>query len=233
MKKANGSSWMTRDQFKRWWPFFLVIVLLPIGLIVKMSQLQDMSMIVLVAVTMFYAISTERQAQASIKMAEEMREQRLAMSRPIIIMRPVHEELPETEGDNIVTIGSGYFSHFSICNVGNGPAIEVEASLLNSEKDYFEAVRETYLRAGEERDFRKSDSSLAERPDANYYLLCEYKDIPSGFSDQKIYQTWLPFKLVKTGQQGKFYVAPGELIYKLDVPTSERIGAFPTTEKPK
>jgi len=47
---------------------------------------QIILMIGLVAITAAYASSAEKQAKASVKMAEEMREQRLNMDKPIIVL---------------------------------------------------------------------------------------------------------------------------------------------------
>ena len=65
-----------------------------------------------------------------------------------------------------------------------------------------------------------------------YYLVCEYRGTPSYAIEQKWYQTRLPFEVVKSGEEYKIWVKPGELEFK-EVYESGRINAFPRKEKPK
>ncbi len=180
----------------------------------------------LVVVTMLYAYSSMETADASVKMAEEMREQRVMASRPVIIQKSVHEK-DIWEGST-----KDYFSHFEISNVGNGPAIEVESSLTVNKRDYSQSIRQTYL--------RKDDPPIKFRPygienleeNRTYYLVCEYQSILSSSPRKMWYQTWLPFKPSKSSEKGKIYVAAGELEFK-EVPEEERIDAFRSRSKPK
>ncbi len=192
--------------------------------------IQAISMLVLVIATGIYAWrthvmskATKEQADASIKMAEEMREQGVMSSRPLIIQKAVVET--ETE---LRTFGSKeWFSYFEVYNAGNGPAIEVEISLLNKEKTPIHSQRKTFLRAGEPPIQFSSHPIYPEEP--TFYLVCEYQSI---FSRETWYQTWLPFEAVEASEDEKIYVRPGELEFK-EVSERERIDAFGSRRKPK
>ncbi len=201
--------------------------------------IQAVSMVILVVVTGIYAWRThviskanKKQADASVEMAEEMREQRVMASRPVIIQKAV----PETM--NNVTLD--YFSHFEVYNAGNGPAVELEISLLNKEKSQISAHRETFLRAGESQIPQICPNpirpampfDLANLDESNYYIVCEYQGILSHFSKQTWYQTWLPFEQIKAGKEGNIYVKPGELEFR-EVAEKDRIDAFGSRSKPK
>ncbi len=136
-------------------PILIVVLGLPaliifgfVDLSAKIDLGQVMEIIifaVLVVVTTIYAERTSSIAKAAKKQAEEMREQRIMASRPVIIQRAVVET--ETE---LATFGSkDWFSYFEVYNAGNGPAIEVEISLLNKEKTPIHSQRKTFLRADE------------------------------------------------------------------------------------
>ena len=175
-----------------------------------------------------FAISnaTKKQADASVKMAEETREQRVMASRPVIIQKAVVET--ETE---LATFGSkDWFSYFEVYNAGNGPAIEVEISLLNKEKTPIHSQRETFLRADEPPIQFSSHPIYPEEP--TFYLVSEYQGIFSHGSQPTWYQTWLPFEAVEASEDGKIYVKAGELEFK-EVSEEERIDAFSSRSKPK
>jgi len=177
----------------------------------------------LIVVTMFYAYysmetanAAREQADASLKIAEETREQRIMASRPVIIQKAVVET--ETE---FATFGSkDWFSYFEVYNAGNGPAIEVEISLLNNEKTPIHSQRETFLRADEPPIQFYSHPIYPEKP--TFYLVCEYQSI---LSRETWYQTWLPFEAVEASEEEKIYVKPGKLEFK-EVTEKERINAF-------
>ena len=175
-----------------------------------------------------FAISnaTKKQADASVKMAEETREQRVMASRPVIIQKAVVET--ETE---LATFGSkDWFSYFEVYNAGNGPAIEVEISLLNKEKTPIHSQRETFLRADEPPIQFSSHPIYPEEP--TFYLVSEYQGIFSHGLQPTWYQTWLPFEAVEASEDGKIYVKAGELEFK-EVSEEERIDAFSSRSKPK
>ena len=191
------------------------------------NMLQILLMFGLVAVTTFYAWSASRQADASVKMAEEMKEQRIMASRPVIIQRAVLE----TESRFRTHDSLDWFSHFEVYNAGNGPAIEVEISLLNKEKTRIYSHRKSFLRAGETPiEFSPTDLASLER--STFYLVAEYQSVFSHGSQPTWYQTWLPFETVEGDKRGKIYVKTGELEFK-EVSENDRLDAFSSRSKPK
>jgi hypothetical protein len=188
-------------------------------------------MVVLVGVTIFYAYqakkasgSAKASADASVKMAEEMREQRIISSRPVIIQKAVPAKY---------IVERDMSDAFEIYNAGNGPAIELEISLLNlnKEKPPLDKHRESFLRAGDSIKFYPSKS--VEFKESIYYVVCEYQGILSRGSKQTCYQTWLPFEIKKSGKGSKVYGEAGELRFEDGVTESERIDAFGSRGKPK
>jgi hypothetical protein len=187
---------------------------------------QIILMLGLVIVTALYASSTEKQADASVKMAEEMREQRIMTSQPIIVQKAVHEK-DIWEGST-----KDYFSHFEISNLGNSPAIELEISLLDNEKNCSQSIRQTYL--------RNDDLPIKFRPyniensdeTKTYYLVSEYQNIFSYGLQKPLYQTRLPFTISKSSEEGKIYMIAGKLEFK-EITDKERIDAFGSRSKPK
>lgn len=180
----------------------------------------------LVVVTGVYALSTARQADASVKMAEEMREQRIMTSQPRLIQKSVHEK-DIWEGST-----KDYFSHFEISNVGNIPAIEVESSLMDSEGNRSHSIRQTFLTNNDPPiKFRPSNITNLEET-KTYYIVCEYQNIFSHGLKNPLYQTRLPFKISKSGEEGKIYMVAGELEFE-EASEEERIDAFSRRSKPK
>jgi len=189
------------------------------------------------------AQATKEQADASVKMAEEMREQRVMASRPVIIQRAVYKEGTFTDLGiqriGIEKTSAYFFSHFEVYNAGNGPAIEVEISLLNKEKILIAneemkpiSWRESFLRASDPAiKFRPPNIANLEES-ITYYLVCEYQSILSQGTRKTWYQTWLPFETVEASKEGKIYVKPGELEF-YEVSEKERIDAFGSRSKPK
>jgi len=170
--------------------------------------------------------ATKKQADASMKMAEEMREQRIMASRPVIIQKAVVGT--DTE---FATFGSkDWFSYFEVYNAGNGPAIEVGISLLNKEKTPIHSQRETFLRADEPPIQFSSHPIYPEEP--TFYLVSEYQGVSSYRPQPTWYQTWLPFEAVEATKEDKIYVKPGELEFK-EVNEKDRIDAFGSGRKPK
>ena len=186
------------------------------------------------------AAATRQQADASVKMAEEMREQRVMASRPVIIQKAVYKESGLTD-EEIQWIGIersawSYFSHFEVFNAGNGPAIEVEISLLNKEKilivnEEMKPIswRESFLRASDPPiKFRPSNIANLEES-ITYYLVCEYQSI---LSRETWYQTWLAFEPAKSSKEDEIFIVAGELEFK-EVNEKERIDAFGNGSKPQ
>jgi len=184
--------------------------------------IQVLLMGLLVVITGIYAWrthviskATKEQANASVKMAEEMREQRIMASRPVIIQKAVHEQRADA-----LARPAEAFSHFEIYNAGNGPAIEVEVSLLNEQKEPVNAQRETFLRVGETpMKFYTTFSPIPEN--STFYIVSEYQGISSYSTKPTWYQTWLPCKLSITGK-----VISGKLELHDDVSEENRIGIF-------
>jgi len=180
----------------------------------------------LVMVTVLYALVAFRQANANVKMVEEMREQRIISSRPVLIQKAVVET--ETK---LRTFGSlDWFSHFEIYNAGNGPAIEVVISLLDRGKTPIHSERKSFLRSGES-PIVFSPTELTNLEKSTYYLVTEYKSVLAGASQPTWYQTRLPFETINASREGKIYVKPGELEFK-EVLENERIDVF-SEGKPK
>jgi len=173
---------------------------------------QIMLVIGLVAVTGVYALFTARQANASEKMAEEMREQRIMSSRPVIIQKAIHEGEKKVRAIED-SFDHDYFSHFEIYNAGNSPAIELELLLLDKDKKLLIKQRETFLRTGDAiKDFYPT--VLGEHVNSDCYLLCRYQSIQSIGTKPSWYQTWLPFKPVKSQNKDYIYVQSGELEFE-------------------
>ena len=181
---------------------------------------QAVSMIVLVIVTGIYAWRTHVISKATKEQAEEMKEQRIMTSRPVIIQRAVYKEGTWTD-EEIQFIGieksaGYYFSHFEVYNAGNGPAIEVEISLLNKEKilivnEEMKPIswRDSFLRARES-PIKFYSSELANLEESAFYLVTEYRSISPLGAEKIWYQTLLPFKTVKASKEGEIYVQDGE-----------------------
>ena len=183
---------------------------------------------VLVIVTAFYAWEARNQALASAQTVEEMKKQTVMQSRPMIIQKVVQRNVIQAFGttDDKPVVNSKIFSHFQILNVGNGPAIELEVSLTDKDKNPIYSHRETYLKPSEEIKF--GDVQLFNRKDSKFYLLCQYRPVLSLNADKMWLQTWLPLEVTK-GSPEQYYVAPGELTF-CELKEKDRINPF--TNKP-
>ncbi len=214
-------------------PAFTVGFLLCVYLVLNAREMspadfgQTILTLALVLVTGFYALSAYKQANVSAKMAEEMREQRIMESRPVIIQKAV----VETEAKFAAFGSREWFSYFEVYNAGNGPAIEVEISLMNKEQTPIHSHRETFLRAGDP-PIEFTPSELIDLEKSIFYLVCEYQGILSRGIQTTWYQTWLPFETIESSTEAKFYVKPGELEFK-EVQERERIDVFGSRRKPR
>jgi hypothetical protein len=199
------------------------------SIMVPPEVIDTIILFILASATIFYAIrtsdiaeATKQQAAASVRMAEEIREQRITTSRPVMIQKAMPTIIDGTTTD--------VFSHFEVYNAGNGPAIELQVSLLDKEKRPLRALRETSVKAGESpirpSAFRPAvPFELADLPESTYYIVCEYQSIFSRLSKKQTwYQTWLPFQRCKSSQGG-VRVEPGELEFG-EIHENERIDAF-------
>lgn len=227
-EKTKAQSHIDRwlHQLRRWWPFLLALVLLAVALYRIPTRFEQLALFALVAVTMAYAISAHEQAEASKRMTEEMKEQRLAALQPIIIQKAEYKAGDLHSGDE--ELPSNYFSHFVVWNAGNGPAIEVQISLFDGQESHLVSYRETFMRPGEQREF---PFNLVSRPEGKHYLVCDYRRIFSATGHESWDQTWLPFELVKASKKGEVYVRPDELEFRFNIPKGKIIGAF--RSKPK
>lgn len=211
-----------------------VIILIFFNHINVAQGVQILLTFTLVCVTAVYvrrtaeiAGATKEQANASLKMVGEMREQRIIESRPIIIQKSVVET--ETE---FRSFGSkDWFSYFEIYNAGNGPAIELEISLMNNDKTPLHSQRKSYLRTGDT-PIKFELKELSEFEESTFYLISEYKSIISTTHQPTWYQTWLPFKTSKASEGGRIYIIPGELEFR-EVTEKDRIDVFSSRSKPK
>ncbi len=159
---------------------------------------QIILMLGLVIVTALYASS-------SVKMAEEMKEQRIMSSRPVIIQKAVPLRFIDED--------TGPSDNFHIYNAGNGPAIGLEILLLDKDKKLLIKQRETFLRTGDAiKDFYPT--VLGEHVNSDCYLLCRYQSIQSIGTKPSWYQTWLRFKPVKSQSKDYIYVQSGELEFE-------------------
>jgi len=161
---------------------------------------------VLVGVIIMQAIASRKQAEASVKMAEETRQQR----RPIVVQEMVAPKgfrYKIAADDATEGIKSDCFG---IQNVGNGPAIELEMILLNKDKKMCQEERKTFLRA-DDSPIVFYPSNLVENLNTTCYVLCRYRGVPSSNEAQLWYETWLPFTPVKSQSGNYIYVKPKEL----------------------
>ncbi len=195
----------------------------------KIDTAQVIEIIILFALvlaTFIYAKRTAEIADATKEQAREVREQRVTASRPVVVQKTVHEK-DIYEGST-----KDYFSHFEAYNKGNGPAIEVEISLLDNDKNQIESHRKSFLGAGEPPIEFRPTSLAARRENSTCYLVCEYQSILSSGLRKMWYQTWLPFKPSKSSEKDKIYVVAGELEF-CEVSEKDRIDAFSSRSKPK
>lgn len=201
----------------------LVLVFVVLGLfgVLELSNKIDTSQLiqiiitfVLVLVTVAYvkrtadiAKATEKQADASVKMAKEMRQQR----RPIVVQeiatpKGFHEILATTEKATEEITSDCFW----IQNVGNSPAIELEIILLNKDKRQTQIERKTFLRAADA-PIVFYPQNLINHVNTTCYLLCRYRGVLSSDEAQLWYETWLPFESVKSQRGDRIIITPGEL----------------------
>jgi len=176
--------------------------------------IQIILMGLLVIVTGIYAWRTftiskasKKQADASVKMAEEMREQR----RPIVVQKVVPaKSVPYKLAAEDITksISSDYFE---IHNEGYGPAIELEILLLDKEKRQLGKQRETFFPKVSESPLEFHPNGLTNHVNSTCYLLCRYRGVISSDEAQQWYETWLPFVPVKSQRGDRIIIQPKEL----------------------
>jgi hypothetical protein len=165
--------------------------------------------VALVAVTAIYAYLTSR-------MVNEMKEQRLAATKPVIIQKPVHRI---SEG-----IETSYFSHFLVCNIGNGTAIEPVIVLRNENKGLIQYERKSFMKPGEEVTFKPGIVLTASK----YYLDCVYMDMSHITGVKSVHRTRLPFRIDKASVQEESYVIRDEQSFDFNVSENEVQDVLPS-----
>jgi hypothetical protein len=177
--------------------------------------IQAISMLVLVVVTGIYAWrtftisnATKKQADASVKMAEEMRKDRQQTSRPVIVIVPMHEPAG-VSADYLQSC----FSYFEICNEGSGPAVNLEIRVRDKDKNCLDEKKVLFLRAHETMKF-SPDIPLVNQAESTCYLLCGYWTVLSKGTEPPPYITGLLFKIRKSSRvQDKVIVSPIKLLF--------------------
>ncbi len=168
----------------------------------------------LVAVTGIYAWrtfaisnATKKQADASVKMAEEMREQR----RPIVVPKafPAIGVPLQVSAEDIAK--HVYSDFFEIHNEGYGPAIELEIFLLDKGKRKLVEQSETFLPKVSESPLEFYPDGLFNHVNSTCYLLCRYRGVISFDEAPLWYETWLPFVPVKSQRGDRIILQPKEL----------------------
>ena len=194
--------------------------------------------IIFLLITFYYSYTAKKDIEKKL----EATKAELAMSsRPLVVMRAVdHEgassyeaetpEEPKIEQSGALRPKASHFSHFELYNAGNGPAIDLEISLMNKEKVVLQSQSVGFL--------RNNEPALPFIPvkldlDQTYYLVSEYESIRSRVRENPVwYQTWLPFLPLKCTDKKMINISVGDLDFK-EASLAERINAFPTAQKPQ
>jgi len=125
---------------------FVIVLAYRYSAEIELAELvQILLMFGLVTVTSVYAWSASRQANASVKMAEEMKELRLSEAQPYLLLRLKDEAI---QWDEIENKRPPNEFGIEIRNVGKGPAINIWAALWDARKSFFGNSR-GYLAPGE------------------------------------------------------------------------------------
>jgi hypothetical protein len=156
----------------------LIGLLLIIYLIVNIANIvpADWAQIILtlglVAVTSMYAWSTQKQANASVKMAEEMKDARFAALRPIVRIDWGGSQLNKDKNIERISV--------SFKNIGVGPALNLQCYLTHTQYSFQERHDVVVVEAG--RDSPSISLSFAlEKFDgkqwAGFAINCDYESI--------------------------------------------------------
>ena len=172
---------------------------------------QIILMIGLVAVTAAYASSTEKQADASMKMAQEM-------TRPYLMLRLAQEftQLDSNDGGNKLPKEFGV----EICNAGSGPAVNITVAMWRS-SDVYPAKTRSYLGPNEDWNVSISTSSVdiyndiwlpqlkqKVKYDFPGTVAIEYQDI----HDQK----WVSYLCLQQFDEQNYVIDGKQNIFKVD-----------------
>jgi peptidoglycan/xylan/chitin deacetylase (PgdA/CDA1 family) len=168
--------------------------------------------VVLVCITGYYAYQTRRIARAAAEQAQELRQQRISASQPVIWPKVVGWEV--------------YILKAAFENIGNGPALDIDIFIGCGEEpisEYCDHVRHSYMIAGEKREhyFLKSDTRNIDgyghpNPDRDdlaqiagkYILLVEWRDL---YKSGPFFRASLPFSL-EIDADGKLYAKEGVVV---------------------
>ena len=135
---------------------------------------------------------------------------------PLIVIRDV---VKPTWEDTTKVMANDYFSHFVARNEGKGHVVSIEIALLDDRKSLLEIRRESVIGVGEYIEYKP----LLNRPEGQYYVVCQYKQL-SRIDDKEVwYQTWLPFQLKDASEAGEVYVISGDLELKEDISIGEKL----------
>ncbi len=144
--------------------------------------------------------------------------------QPIIVVR-TKEKLSWLNDTEVMV--NEYSSHFVARNEGNSPALEIELVLLDGCKNQLESMREIALGIGESLEFKP----ILNRPEGDYYMVCQYRQITSINNNEIWHQTWLPFMLKRASKEGEVYVVPCELDFKFGILKKNTIETFTSKSK--
>jgi hypothetical protein len=148
---------------------------------------------VLACITAYYAFETRRIARAAAEQAQELRQQRISASQPVIWPKVVGWEV--------------YILKAAFENIGNGPALDIDIFIGCGEEPICDHVRHSYMVAGEKKEhyFLKSDTRNTDgyghpNPDRDdlaqiagkYILLVEWCDL---YKSGPFFRASLPFSL--------------------------------------
>ncbi len=126
--------------------------------------------------------------------------------KPLLLIRAVDK--PDEIDQTKVMIG-GYFSHFEIWNEGKVSASEVRIFLMDkNKKDWFEQKQVDVLRHNETINFQPI---LRARPEGDYFILCQYKNIVPNHNKNIWNQIWLSFNIKHASKSNETYIITGKL----------------------
>ena len=142
--------------------------------------------------------------------------------QPAITIKAINKTTVERDGSE----HRDYFSHFSLTNEGQVPAIEMEMVLLDKDKRVLQGHRETVLQPRRKKTFEPTMYLY----DGQYYVVCQYHAIGPGH-DVTWSQTWLPIRYSRSELGGASYVVAGELEFRFGLSRKELVEVF--TSRPK
>ena len=184
--------------------------------------IQAISMLVLVAITSIYAWrthviskATREQADTSMEIAKEMREQRLSEARPYLLLRLTDRvvqwgDRPDLREHRPLTFP------ITILNGGKGPAIDLYTALWNKGERRYVYERKGYLIPGEEwqAEISRFTTLTGEKEgwlpqlrnivgqNKTEIIAVEYKDIHK--------RTWISYLYLEKHAQDSDFVVAGE-----------------------